>query len=75
MVGREVRPYFESQLEFVLGELIYEGVNSEGGLVVSIDPVIHDEKLSIWRVNAEGFHGFKVPHIHTLMEVAIIKYD
>ena len=43
---------FESKLQFILGKLIDERVNPEGSLIVSIDSVVHNEKLSIRWINA-----------------------
>ena len=42
VVGWERRSDFQGQLKFVLRELIYEGVDPEWSLIVSIDAIVHD---------------------------------
>ena len=52
VISRKGSSNFESKLQFILGKLINERVNPEGSLIVSIDSVVHNEKLSIRWVNA-----------------------
>lgn len=47
MIRRESSPHFQSQLQLVLGKLVYKGINSKGSGVVSIYSVIHDQELAI----------------------------
>lgn len=74
VVRREVGSDFEGELEFVLRELIDEGVDSEGCGVVPVYTIVHDQELSIRRVNRQRLHRLEVPYIHTLVEVAIIQH-
>jgi hypothetical protein len=74
VVCREGRSHFKSELELVLIDLVDEGVNAEGRLVVSVYAIVHDEELSIRGIYYECFHGFKVSQVDTLMEVTVIKY-
>ena len=56
MVGWEVRTDLESQLQFVLGKFVDEGVDTERGLVVAIYSVVHHEELTVRRVDRQCLH-------------------
>lgn len=73
MIRRECCPHFERELQLVLRYFIDEGVYPEGCLIVSVDSVVHDQELTIWRVNCKCFHCLEVPHIYALVKIAIIK--
>jgi len=74
VILRELCSHLNCELKLVLGHLVYEWINTERSGVLSIDSVIHNEKFTIWRVNCHCFHCFKVTHIHTLVEIAVIKH-
>ena len=74
MILGELCSHLHCQLKFILGHLVYEGVNAERSWVLSIDAIIHYEELTIWRLNRHSFHCFEVAYVHTLVEVAVIKH-
>lgn len=74
VVSWESGPNLEGELKLILRHFIYEGVDPERCLIVTVDTVVHDQELTIRRVDDQRFHGLKVSQIHAFMEVAIIKY-
>ncbi len=73
MISRERCSHFESELELILRQLIDERVDSEGSLIVSIDAVVHNKELAVWRINYESSHCFKVSQVHAFVKVTVIK--
>ena len=73
MVLWEVGPNFDGELEPVIVDLLNERVYPEWSWILPIDPVVHNKELSIRRVDRHRLHRLKVAHVHTLMEVAVVK--
>ena len=73
MILRELGSDFDGEPESVARLLIDERVNAERCRVLSVDAVVHDEELAIWRVDRDCLHGFEVSRIDALVEVAIVE--
>ena len=71
----ELRPYLHSELQLILGHLVDERINAERRRILSVYAVVHNEKFTIWRLDCDCLHCFKVAHIDAFMEVAVVKDD
>jgi len=73
VVLRELGTDLHRELEPVACVLVNEGIEAEGSRVLSIDAIVHDEELTVGRVDRHRLHRFKVARVDTLMEVAVVE--
>lgn len=73
MVCREGCSNFQSKLQFVLSKFVDEWIYSKGGLIVSIDSIVHHKEFSIRWVYYKSFHCFEISQVNAFVEIAIIK--
>ena len=70
----ELCSHLHCELKLILGHLINKGINAERSRIFPVDSIVHYKKFTIWWVNCHCLHCFEITHIHTLMEVAVIKH-
>jgi hypothetical protein len=72
VILREVRPNFDSKLDFAIVNFLYEGIYPERSRVLRVNSIVHDEEFSIRWFYSNSFHGFKITDVNALVEIAVI---
>ena len=72
MILGEIRPHFYCKLNLARANLLNEGINPEWRRVFCVDAVIHDKEFAIRWLYRYCLHCFKISHIDTLVEIAVI---
>jgi len=71
---RETRSDLQSHFQLIITDFINERKDSERGLEITGDSVIHHNELSIRWVDLECSVQIEITCVDTFVEIAIIKY-
>lgn len=50
----------QSKLKLIRTQFVNKGIDAERSLVVCLDTIVHDQELSVWRIDSKCFESIKV---------------